>query len=122
GAFSRSKASLKVSMLIALVFIASIYLYKNFIPVDLIYGFSNLFVSDQFIIHAKILVLIAAIIFLFIYIGQLSYNKICNQFEFPILVAFSVVGMLVLLSANNFMSMYVGVELQALAMYVMAAF
>ncbi len=43
-------------------------------------------------------------------------------FEFPVLVLLATVGMMVMLSAGNLMSLYVGLELQSLAMYVLAGF
>ena len=43
------------------------------------------------------------------------------RFEYPLLVAFSVVGMMVMVSAGDLMALYMGLELQSLALYVIAA-
>ncbi len=43
------------------------------------------------------------------------------RFEYPILVALSVVGMMVMLSAGDLMVLYMGLELQSLALYVVAS-
>jgi len=47
-------------------------------------------------------------------------NKL-NSFEIPILILFSTLGMMVLISSNDIISMYLGIELQSLALYVVAA-
>ena len=44
------------------------------------------------------------------------------RFEYPILILFSGIGMLMMVSASNMLAMYVGLELQSLALYVLAAF
>jgi NADH-quinone oxidoreductase subunit N len=54
---------------------------------------------------------------------SLDYNRQQHiaRFEFPILVAFSVLGMIVMISAADLMTLYVGFELQSLALYICAA-
>jgi hypothetical protein len=44
------------------------------------------------------------------------------RFEYPLLVALATLGMMLMISANDLMSLYVGLELQSLALYVVAAF
>jgi NADH-quinone oxidoreductase subunit N len=44
-----------------------------------------------------------------------------TQFEFPILIMFAVLGMMMMVSANDLMTLYLGIELQSLALYVVAA-
>ncbi len=44
------------------------------------------------------------------------------KFEFPILVLFATAGMMMMISANDLIALYVGLELQSLALYVVAAF
>ena len=44
------------------------------------------------------------------------------KFEYPVLVLFAVTGMLMMISANDLIALYVGLELQSLALYVVAAF
>ncbi len=43
------------------------------------------------------------------------------RFEYPVLVVFATIGMLIMVSANDLMSLYVGLELQSLSLYVVAA-
>ena len=44
-----------------------------------------------------------------------------GRFEYPILIIFSVVGMMFMVSANDLMVLYLGLELQSLALYVVAS-
>jgi NADH-quinone oxidoreductase subunit N len=44
------------------------------------------------------------------------------RFEFPVLLLFATLGMMLMISANDLISLYVGLELQSLALYVIAAF
>ena len=44
------------------------------------------------------------------------------KFEFPVLVLLATTGMLMMISANDLIALYVGLELQSLALYVVAAF
>ena len=84
-------------------------------------GFDGLFVSDAFSKFSKLLILgstgLCAIL-------SLDYNRHQNisRFEFPVLMLLSTVGMMVMASANNLMTLYMGLELQSLAIYVLAAF
>ena len=44
-----------------------------------------------------------------------------DRFEFPILVLFATIGMLMMVSANDLIALYMGIELQSLALYVIAS-
>jgi NADH-quinone oxidoreductase subunit N len=45
-----------------------------------------------------------------------------DRFEFSVLMIYAVLGMSIMVSANNLLALYIGLELQALALYIMAAF
>ena len=83
-------------------------------------GFFFFFVTDRLIIYLKALILFAAIIVLII---SERYRSIENLyiFEYPVLILFSILGMLVMLSSNDFITLYLGLELQSLSLYVLAA-
>lgn len=49
------------------------------------------------------------------------HKEMIARFEYPLLVLFSGVGMLVMVSAHNLLTLYIGLELQSLALYVLAA-
>src|SRR3546814_14048445 len=44
------------------------------------------------------------------------------RFEFPVLILFATLGMLLMISANDMLALYLGLELQSLSLYVVAAF
>ena len=84
-------------------------------------GYHGQFVADAFSSFIKILVLAGAALALIL---SLDYNKHehIDRFEFPVLMVLAVTGMMVMASANNLMTLYLGLELQSLALYVLAAF
>jgi NADH-quinone oxidoreductase subunit N len=85
------------------------------------HGYGGLFVNDAFAKFAKLLILagggLCAVL-------SLDYNERqgIQRFEFPVLMLFSTVGMMTMASAGNLMTLYMGLELQSLAVYVLAAF
>jgi NADH-quinone oxidoreductase subunit N len=84
-------------------------------------GYSGLFITDAFARYAKLLILAGTALCAVL---SLDYNdrQGINRFEFPVLMLLSTVGMMVMASANNLMTLYMGLELQSLAIYVLAAF
>jgi NADH-quinone oxidoreductase subunit N len=51
-----------------------------------------------------------------------AQREAMDRFEFPVLMVFATLGMLMMISANDLISLYLGLELQSLSLYVMAAF
>ncbi len=84
-------------------------------------AFHGAFINDGFARFSKVIILFSAAIVLLMSQEYLTRNKLL-QFEFPILIALAVVGMLMMVSAGDLMSLYMGLELQSLALYVIAAF
>jgi NADH-quinone oxidoreductase subunit N len=84
-------------------------------------AYSGLFINDAFARYAKLLVLAGGALCAIL---SLDYNERqgINRFEFPVLMLFSTVGMMTMASACNLMTLYMGLELQSLAIYVLAAF
>ncbi len=84
-------------------------------------AFGGLFVTDGFTRFMKALVLLGA---LFTIAMSLRYVERENMFRFelPVLMVFATLGMLMMVSANDLISLYLGLELQSLALYVLAAF
>jgi NADH-quinone oxidoreductase subunit N len=84
-------------------------------------AFNDLFVVDAFAVFTKVLILIAAALAIILSMpvtGRLGID----QFEFPIILMLAVLGMMMMVSANNLMSLYIGLELQSLALYIATAF
>ncbi|HEX4171604.1 MAG TPA: NADH-quinone oxidoreductase subunit NuoN [Acetobacteraceae bacterium] len=84
-------------------------------------GYNGQFVADAFAGFVKVLVLLGAALTLILSLDYNRKNHIA-RFEFPVLMLLSVTGMMVMASATNLMTLYLGLELQSLALYVLAAF
>src|SRR5689334_9227372 len=84
-------------------------------------GYHGQFVSDPFSSFVKLLILAGAALSLILSLDYNRKNHIA-RFEFPVLMLLSVTGMMVMASASNMMTLYLGLELQSLALYVLAAF
>jgi len=84
-------------------------------------GFNGLFVVDAFAVFAKVVILGAAALSLVLALDWHAREGLA-RFEYPVLVLFATLGMLMMVSANDLMSLYVGLELSALALYVSASF
>jgi NADH-quinone oxidoreductase subunit N len=84
-------------------------------------GYHGQFVTDDFSRFMKLLVLAGAALGIIL---SLHYNRLegLSRFEFPVLLLLSVTGMMVMLSASSMMTLYLGLELQTLALYVLTAF
>ncbi len=84
-------------------------------------AFGGLFVDDPFARFAKVAILLAGAAVLVIGVDYLERAGMM-KFEYPILVALATVGMMVMVSAADLLTLYMGLELQSLALYVLAAF
>ncbi|MFN3827588.1 MAG: NADH-quinone oxidoreductase subunit NuoN [Micavibrio sp.] len=82
---------------------------------------NDMFRLNPFIGFVKLLILAGLMATVALSVRYL-YEEIIICFEYPILVLLSGVGMMIMVSSNNLLSMYVGLELQSLALYVLAAF
>lgn len=82
---------------------------------------NNMFVFDQFAGFLKLLILAGLMACLAMSLKYLKQEDI-YRFEYPVLVVLSGIGMMLLVSSNNFLSLYMALELQSLALYVLAAF
>ncbi|WP_416908580.1 MAG: NADH-quinone oxidoreductase subunit NuoN [Polymorphobacter sp.] len=84
-------------------------------------AFSGLYVADGFSAFLKLLILGAAAASMVLALPWLEQAKTL-RFEYPVLLSFAALGMCVMVSADDMLSLYVGLELQSLAAYVLAAF
>ena len=83
-------------------------------------GFGGLFMDDAFARFAKVVILLSAAGVLVMAQDYMARRDLA-RFEYPILVTLSVIGMMVMVSAADLMTLYMGLELQSLALYVLAA-
>ncbi len=82
--------------------------------------FDGAFVFDEFSRFMKVLTLGASALAIVMSRGFFRMEKF-SRFEYPILVVLATVGMMMMISAGSLMSLYMGLELQSLALYVVAA-
>ena len=82
--------------------------------------FDGAFIMDPFARFMKILTLIGSGVAIAMSVGYARAEKF-ERFEYPILIVLATLGMLMMISANDMISLYLGLELQSLALYVVAA-
>jgi len=99
----------------------AIGLWIGFSPMDNSVAFNGAFIADGFSRFAKVVMLFASAIMLLLSQDYLRRNNMF-KFEYPILIALATVGMMMMVSAGDLMALYMGLELQSLALYVIAAF
>jgi NADH-quinone oxidoreductase subunit N len=85
-------------------------------------SFAKFFVNNKFVILSKTIILLATSLVMILYIGTRRGESHLNNFEFPILMLFSVIGMMLMVSSNDFITLYLGLELQSLCLYVLASY
>ena len=120
GVFRRTDANQRVSGL-AVVFMGVSLVFVLADSGDTIKIFDGLLIIDRFGQFMKALVLVGAILTLIMGHGYRKREGLM-QFEYPVLITFATLGMLLMVSANDLMSLYLGLELQSLPLYVIAAF
>jgi NADH-quinone oxidoreductase subunit N len=84
-------------------------------------AFGGLFAINGFTVFTKVLMLLGSLL-TFIISQDYARREDMARFEFPILILFATVGMMMMISANDLISLYLGIELQSLSLYVIAAF
>ena len=83
-------------------------------------AFHGMFIDDGFARFAKVAILLSAAAVLVMSKSYMSLRGLL-RFEYPMLVALAVVGMMMMVSAGDLMALYMGLELQSLALYVVAS-
>lgn len=83
-------------------------------------AFDGAFVNDAFARFMKILTLVGSIVTTVMSVGFAKADKF-DKFEFPILIVLATLGMMLMISASDMIALYLGLELQSLSLYVIAA-
>ncbi|WP_129792768.1 NADH-quinone oxidoreductase subunit NuoN [Sphingosinicella sp. CPCC 101087] len=84
-------------------------------------AFGGLFVADGFAAFAKVVMFAGAAVSLLMAMSWFGRDRDYRA-EYPVLILFSVLGMSIMVSATDLLTLYVGLELQSLAAYVLASF
>ena len=88
---------------------------------EIVYTFSNMFVDDLMSDLLKLFLYMTVIIVLFYSRGYVIERSVMNKGEYYILALFATLGMMVMISANHFVTIYLGLELLSLSLYAMVA-
>ena len=83
-------------------------------------AFNNSLTIDEFSKIAKTLILIGSLASIVMYHSSREDLNI-NLFEYPILILLATIGMMIMVSANDLIAIFIGLELQSLTLYVLAA-
>ena len=84
-------------------------------------AFASLFIVDRLTTTMKALVLVGSAVT--VLMARAYFERVkAWRFEYPVLVSLATLGMMLMISANDLMALYVGLELQSLALYVVASF
>ena len=118
GAFGGEKSARAVSLLsIALLVVAAILAATG--PLGT--AFNGAYVADSLAVYGKVVIYLAAAVAIVLGDGWMHRAGIAKT-EYPILIVLAAVGMGMMASSGDLISMYVGIELHSLALYVLAAF
>jgi NADH-quinone oxidoreductase subunit N len=112
-----SVASVLVLALVAILAVPSLMLGRSGVEVSAFYG---QFAQDSFASYAKILIYLGAAVTLIVAPSFFEKAGVYRA-EFPILVLFAALGMGIMVSATDMLTLYIGLELNSLASYVLAA-
>lgn len=119
GVFSPGNPTRSISWLTVLVLLMALVMV--WLGPDQGEAFGGLYVQDGFAVFLKVLVLLSTTVSVILSLDYIERENMA-RFEFPVLMLLSTLGMLLMLSANDLIALYVGFELQSLPLYVVAAF
>ena len=118
GAYREGTTRLVTGLSVCLLVVTGIL--ELTLPSGKLSTFGGSFIVDEFARFLKILALISSAVTLLLSVEFLS-DPSRRIFEYPVLVLLSTLGMMVLISAGDLISLYLGLELMSLALYVVAA-
>ena len=121
GVFKKNSSNLVINTSLIILFITAVIIFNETIDIEKILLFEGSVVIDFLSSLMKIIILLSSFIVLSISTRYLKILQIL-KIEYPILILSSVLGMMVMVSANDLIVFYMGLELQSLALYVLATF
>ena len=83
---------------------------------------NNFIVNDYFSFASKLVISLTSVLFLIVVNVSFRDEPIQNNFEYVVLITISILGLLLLCSANDLITAYLAIELHSIAFYIMAAF
>ena len=88
---------------------------------EITYTFSNMFVDDLMADLLKVFLYLTMIFVMFYSRAYVNDREAMNKGEYYVLALFATLGMMVMISANHFLTIYIGLELLSLSLYAMVA-
>ena len=120
GVFKKRSSSLIYNLTtISLVILLAIVFNLNSISETAL--FNKSYKIDNLSNFMKIIMIVSGIFVMLASSKYLQINKI-NKIEYPVLILSAILGMMVMISSNDLIVFYMGLELQSLALYVLASF
>ncbi len=121
GVFKKNSSKLIQNVSLIILLITAVITFNETMGIKKTLLFNGSVVIDYLSSFMKIMTLIAAFLVLVISSNYLKAFKIF-KIEYPILILSSVLGMMIMISSNDLIVFYMGLELQSLALYVLATF
>ena len=121
GVFKKDSSKLIQNTSLIILLITAVITFNETLGINEITLFNGSVIIDYLSSFMKIITLLAAFFTLVISSNYLKIFKIF-KIEYPILILSSVLGMMVMISSNDLIVFYMGLELQSLALYVLATF
>ena len=121
GVFKKNSSKLTHNLSLSVFLITTIITFNETFSVNRITLFNESVVIDYMSSLMKIITLIAGFLVLVISSNYLKIFKLFN-IEYPILILSSVLGMMIMISSNDLIVFYMGLELQSLGLYVLASY
>ncbi len=118
GVFYKNSYNLVTKLSVVVLLILILILFNN--DNSLIKVFLESFVRDQYSTFIKILIVVSCIFVIISSQNFIKDNKL-DKFEYPIIILLSILGMFLMVSANDLILFYLGLELQSLSLYILAA-
>tara|TARA_B100000965_G_scaffold78363_2_gene62309 strand:- start:6563 stop:7978 length:1416 start_codon:yes stop_codon:yes gene_type:complete len=118
GVFIKNSFNLIFNLSSLIIVITIAIIFNNTSDTEKI--FLDSFVRDKFSNFFKILILISSLFVLNSSKNFIEDNKL-NKFEYPIIILISILGMFFMVSSNDLILFYLGLELQSLSLYILAA-
>ncbi len=121
GAFLGKKSYRAISYLSVVLLLAAGFAGLHYAPESAVLVFQNGLKIDDFGGFAKLIIAITTSAAILLSIDFLSARNI-EKPEYPVLALLATIGMYIMVSSNSLLALYMGVELQSLALYVLAAY
>jgi len=121
GVFKKESSKLIHNTSLIVLLVTTVITLNETLNIELKMLFNESVVIDYLSSFMKIITLVAAFLTLSISSTYLKIYKI-YKIEYPILILSSVLGMMIMISSNDLIVFYMGLELQSLALYVLATF